>query len=133
MAVLVDSNVLFDLLLDDQVHAEWSEEQIRHIGNYELLVINPVILAEVSIAFGSYQDLELALPSELFVREDLPWEAAFLAGRCFAEYKRLHGRRRSPLPDFYIGAHATIRGHRVLTRDPKRFRHYFPRLGLIIP
>ena len=133
MSVLVDSNVLFDLVLDDQAWADWSAEKVCDIGGHELLIINPIILAEVSLAFATYEELEIALPRDSFAREDLPWEAAFLAGRCFVEYWRRRGLRRSPMPDFYIGAHAMIRGHRLLTRDANRYRTYFPRLRLISP
>ena len=69
----------------------------------------------------------------LFVREPLPWEAAFLAGKCFVTYRRRGGTRRSPLPDFYIGAHAAVAGYRLLTRDAGRYRSYFPKLDLIAP
>ena len=133
MSVLVDSNVLFDLVLDDQAWADWSAEKVCDIGGHELLIINPIILAEVSLAFTTYEELEAVFPRDSFVREDLPWEAAFLAGRCFVEYKRRLGARRSPMPDFYIGAHASVRGHGLLTRDADRYRTYFPNLRLITP
>jgi predicted nucleic acid-binding protein len=88
---------------------------------------------EVSVGFPRIEDLEAALPQESFQRAPLPWEAAFLAGKCFLRYRRRGGARRSPLPDFYIGAHAAISGLSLLTRDPARYRIYFPKLRLIAP
>jgi len=97
------------------------------------LAINPLIYAEVSVGFERIEDLERALPRELYQRLPLPAEAAFLAGKCFLRYRRGGGRRRSPLPDFYIGAHDAVEGHRLLTRDARRYRAYFPTLDLISP
>ena len=96
-------------------------------------MINPIIYAEVSINFERIEDLDSALPLDFFRRDALPWEAAFLAGKCFVRYRRSGGTRRSPLPDFYIGAHAAIRGMTLLTRDAGRYRTYFPRLELLTP
>lgn len=97
------------------------------------LVINPIIYAEVSIGFSRIEDLDAALPGDYFTREALPWEAAFLAGKAFANYRRRRGARVHPLPDFYIGAHAAVQGYALLTRDPRRYQTYFPRLTLIAP
>jgi hypothetical protein len=98
-----------------------------------VLVINPIIYAEVSIRFDRIEDLEDVLSPSLFRRDPLPWEAAFLAGKCFLSYRRKGGRKRSPLPDFFIGAHALIAEMVLLTRDPTRYRTYFPKLRLIAP
>lgn len=89
--------------------------------------------AEVSIRFERIEELEDALPAGDFARLPLPWEAAFLAGKCFVRYRRRSGRRRSPLPDFYIGAHAAVAGLTLLTRDATRYRTYFPGLEIIAP
>lgn len=90
--------------------------------------------AEISIRFERIEELEDALPARNFVRLPLPWEeAAFLAGKCFVRYRRRSGRRRSPLPDFYIGAHASVAGLTLLTRDATRYRTYFPGLEIIAP
>ena len=96
-------------------------------------MINPIVYAEVSVGFDRIEDLEDALPGEYFVREPLPWDAAFLAAKAFLKYRRRVGARRSSLPDFYIGAHAAIAGYTLLTRDPRRYRRYFPRLRLVAP
>ena len=131
--VLVDSNVLLDVLTEDARWYRQSVARLETLIEQSVLVINPVIYAEVSIGFEGIEDLDAALPSEFFRRDTLPWEAAFLAGKCFVRYRRSGGARRSPLPDFYIGAHAAVRGMTLLTRDAGRYRTYFPRLELMLP
>jgi hypothetical protein len=131
--VLVDSNVLLDVLTEDRTWFVRSAARLEALAEDHALVINPIIYAEVSIGFDRIEDLEAALARDLFHREDLPWEAAFLAAKCFLKYRRAGGTRRSPLPDFYIGAHAAVRGMPLLTRDRGRYRSYFPRLELVLP
>ena len=131
--VLVDSNVLIDVLGPDQLWKAWSSAQLAALVDRAVLIINPIIYGEVSIAFDTLEALEEVLPQDLFRRDPLPWEAAFLAGKCFVQYRRSGGRRTSPLPDFYVGAHAAVRGMMLLTRDVRRYRTYFPRLELIAP
>jgi predicted nucleic acid-binding protein len=130
--VLVDSNVLLDLFTDDPVWAPWSEARLAAAFDAGQVVINPIVYAEISIAFARIETLEATLPEQLG-REDLPWEAAFLAGKCFVDYRRRGGARRSPLPDFYIGAHAATTGRALLTRDANRYRTLLPTLTLISP
>ena len=131
--VLVDSNVLLDVMTEDPAWFEWSSAALAQVAETELLIINPLVYAEVSVRFERIEDLDAALPSTLFRRDAFPWEAGFLAGKCFRRYRRRGGVRRSPLPDFYVGAHAAIRGHALLTRDGTRYRTYFPTLELIAP
>jgi predicted nucleic acid-binding protein len=97
------------------------------------LIINPVIYAEVSVGFERIEDVDDALPADYYRRLPLPFEAAFLAAQCFVKYRRRGGDRRSPLPDFYIGAHAAIAGFTLLTRDARRYKTYFPSLQIIAP
>ena len=130
---LVDSNVILDTVLEDPQWYEWSALQLMRCVNQAPLVINPLIYAEVSVGFEQIEEVEDALPSEFFRREELPWEAAFLAGKCFLKYRKQGGQKRSPLPDFYIGAHAVVLGYRLLTRDTVRFQTYFPSLEVITP
>lgn len=132
-AVLVDSNVLLDVLTGDPEWGEWSEAALAKCADFATLVVNPIVYAEVSIGFERIEELEDALPPELLRREPLPWEAGFLAGKCFVAYRRRGGLGRAPLPDFYIGAHAAVCGYRLLTRDARRYRTYFPSLPLIAP
>ena len=131
--VLVDSNVLLDVLTGDSTWLEWSADALARAAETEVLIINPLIYAEVSVGFARIEELDAALPRMFFRRDGLPWEAGFLAGKCFRAYRRAGGMRRSPLPDFYVGAHAAIRGHALLTRDAARYRTHFPRLELIAP
>lgn len=132
-AVLVDSNVILDVLTEDARWYGWSAETLERLGSEADLVINPIVYAEVSIRFERVEDLDEALPPAWFRRETLPWEAAFLAGKCFLRYRRAGGRGPTPLPDLYVGAHAAVRGMRLLTRDAPRYRTYFPKLDLIAP
>lgn len=131
--VLVDSNVLLDVLAEDPHWFSWSAERLAAAAEHHPLIINPIIYAEVSISFERIEELEAALPPTVFERRQLPWETAFLAGKCFLAYRRAGGERRSPLPDFFIGAHAAVEGLILLTRDAGRYRTYFPRLELIAP
>ena len=131
--VLVDSNVLLDVLTEDAVWLDWSATALALAAERTVLIINPLIYAEVSVRFERIEELEEALPGDMFRREPLPWEAGFLAGKCFLQYRKGGGVRRSPLPDFYIGAHAAIRGASLLTRDATRYRAQFPTLRLLSP
>jgi predicted nucleic acid-binding protein len=132
-AVLVDSNVVLDVAYRDPDWGLWSRSAIEQAASESVLVINPIVYAEISVGYRSVEDLEDVVPADVFRREPLPYEAAFLAGKCFLAYRRSGGRRRSPLPDLYIGAHAAVRGYRLLTRDVARYQTYFPSLALIAP
>jgi predicted nucleic acid-binding protein len=132
-AVLVDSNVLLDIFTEDPRWLEWSSAALAGCAEQGLVAINPIIYAEVSVRFAGIEELDEALPETMVQRLPLPWDAAFLAGRCFLEYRRRRGLRRSPLPDFYIGAHAAVTRMALLTRDPARYRTYFPTVDLIAP
>jgi predicted nucleic acid-binding protein len=132
-ATLVDSNVLFDYLSEDEEWNDWSGAMLSEAAHRGTIVINALVYAEVGIRYSRIEDLDEALPAEYFVRAPLPWEAAFLAGKCFERYRRRGGTKRSPLPDFYIGAHAAVAGMTLLTRDARRYRAYFPKLRIIAP
>ena len=132
-ATLVDSNVILDVITDDKEWGDWSADQLAEAAHSGTLIINPVIYAEVSVGFDRIEDLDDALPASYYRRLPLPFEAAFLAGQCFVKYRRRGGDRRSPLPDFYIGAHAAIAGFTLLTRDARRYKTYFPSLRIIAP
>jgi predicted nucleic acid-binding protein len=132
-AVLIDSNVLLDVLAKDTLWYSWSAAVVENVADRSRLIINPVIYSEVSVHYSRIDDLDAALPKFLFEREPIPYEAAFLAGKSFLAYRRRGGTRRSPLPDFFIGAHAAVAGYQLLTRDAVRYRTYFPELSLITP
>jgi len=129
--VLVNSDVLLDILTSDKQWSPWSTNAVLLAGDANRLVINPIIFAEISIRFTRIEELDDAVRG--FEREAIPFEAAFLAGKAFAEYRRRKGAKRSPLPDFFIGAHAAIADYSLLTRDPARYRSYFPTVCLIAP
>lgn len=131
--VLVDANVLLDVFTEDPEWFDWSSDALAELAENSVLVVNPIIYSEVSTRFDRIEDLEQALPADRFEREPLPWEAAFLAGKSFLAYRRRGGERRSPLPDFYIGAHAAVKGMRLLTRDVARYRTYYPGVKLVAP
>ena len=132
-AVLVDSNVLLDLMTEDPRWFSWSASTVESAANSFRLVINAIIYAEISVRYSSIEDLEAALPKSLIEREAIPYEASFLAGKAFLAYRRRGGTKRSPLPDFFIGAHAAVAGYQLLTRDAAHYRTHFPRLTLICP
>lgn len=133
MATLIDSNVLIDVLEGELEWSARSAAALESVGAAGPIVINQVIYAEVSVRYVDTDELDRDLPVDLFQREQVPWPAAFLAGKAFANYRRRGGRRRSPLPDFFIGAHAAVAGLRLLTRDTTRYRTYFPTVELICP
>jgi predicted nucleic acid-binding protein len=132
-SVLIDANVLLDVMTEDARWLQGSAEAIGRAADRYRLVINPVIFAEVSMRFSRIEDLDAALPKTMLDREAIPYEAAFLAGKSYLAYRRRGGTRRSPLPDFFIGAHAAVAGYLLMTRDATRYRTYFPKLPLIVP
>ncbi|MEI9996160.1 MAG: type II toxin-antitoxin system VapC family toxin [Rhizomicrobium sp.] len=131
-SILVDSSILIDVLAVQSVWAAQSDKALRDAANRGLLVINPIIFAEVSVGFPRFEDAHIAIPG-IFAREEIPYEAAFLAGKAYRTYRKNRGEKRSPLPDFFIGAHAAIRGYDLLTRDHARYRTYFPSVRLVAP
>ena len=131
--VLVDSNVILDIAIADSPWCEWSEIALKMSAESRLLIINPIIYAEISVGFLEIADVDALVDEAGLGREDLPWGAAFLAGKAFKRYRREGGERRSPLPDFFIGAHAAVRRYTLLTRDARRYRTYFPSVDLICP
>lgn len=129
---IVDTNVLLDVFTDDATWADWSAEHLAQAFDRGPVIINPLIYAELAMGFDRIEDLDDALPPRM-QREDLPWEGAFLAGRIFLEYRQRGGASRSPLPDFYIAAHAALSGRALLTRDRPRYADHLPALVLIAP
>ena len=127
--LLVDSNVLVDVLEDDPVWADWSVSQLRAQAQIHELVVNPVIYAELSLTFDTVE----ALDGMGLVLRELPRPALFLAGKAFAKYRRKGGVKNNVLADFFIGAHASVLRCAILTRDGRRYRNYFPRVGLVEP
>jgi predicted nucleic acid-binding protein len=131
--ILVDSNIILDVFLDDPNWAEWSESKLNKFSSVTKLCINPVIYSEVSVGFKRIEELESALIRSDFQMLEIPREALFLAGKAFLKYRKNRGTKISPLPDFYIGAQAAIFEMDLLTRDVTRYRTYFPTVRLISP
>lgn len=130
---LVDANVLLDLITGDPKWTSWSLAALGDARASGGVAINQVVYAEISVHYATHEECDRDFPESRLERLSVPWEAAFLAGKAFVDYRRAGGRRRSPLPDFFIGAHAAVTGMRLLTRDPTRYRTYFPELDLIAP
>ncbi|MCP1200125.1 type II toxin-antitoxin system VapC family toxin [Notoacmeibacter sp. MSK16QG-6] len=131
-AVLVDSNILIDISSGDPIWYDWSRENLSKLAGGRL-ILNPIVLSEFSVRFETMEAVDDVLEALEMSRENLPWEAGFIAGRAFHVYRRAGGARERTLPDLLIGAHAYVMGHRLLTRDGMRYRTYFPDLDLIAP
>lgn len=130
---LFDTNVLLDIATADPVWLTWSENQFRTAASQEPILINPIIYAELAPAFASLADLDRWLDPSVFQRLSLPYPAGWLAAQAFVKYRRSGGTKTSPLPDFYIGAHAEVERLTLVTRDAARYRSYFPNVPLITP
>ena len=130
---LVDSNVILDVLTEDARWCAWSSNALATCANQGPLYINPIIYAEVSIGVATIEEIEEVLPPASFPRLPIPLEAAFLAGKAFLRYRKRRGAKNTPLPDFFIGAHAAVAGLQLLTRDRRRYRTYFPSVTIIAP
>ncbi len=131
--LLVDSNVILDVFLDDPHWADWSESVLAHHSVHATLYINSIIYTEVSVGFAKIERLESSLARGGFRMLDIPKEALFLAGKAYLAYGKGRGAKKSPLPDFYIGAQAAVFSLDLITRDVSRYRTYFPTVGLICP
>ena len=123
--------MLLDVITNDRAWASWSESALRKAAEHSTLAINPIIFAEVCMKFARIEDADAALAD--FAREPLPYEAGFLTGKAFLAYRRRGGAKRSPMPDFYVGAHAVVSRMELVTRDAARYRTYFPGLKIVSP
>jgi predicted nucleic acid-binding protein len=131
--LLVDTNVLIDVLENDPQWADWSIAQLRAQSQIHRLAINPIIYAELSLAFSRYEALDQMVNQLELTLLELPRPALFLAGKAFVRYRRLGRAKSNVLGDFFIGAHAAVSGLPVLTRDTRRYATYFPSVKLIAP
>ena len=131
--MLVDSNVILDLFLNDPQWADWSETTLNQYDASNELVINPIVYTELSIGFNRIEELENAIERAGLYLLEMPKEALFLAGKVFLQYRRNKGTKSSPLPDFFIGAHAAVLDVSLITRDVARYKTYFPTVNLICP
>ncbi len=131
--ILVDTCILLDLFTNDPHWADWSEEVLAQYSQTNTLYINSIIYTEVSIGFKKIEEMEAAISCLGLKVLEIPREALFLAGKTFIKYRRNKGTKHSPLPDFFIGAHATVSKFNLITRDLKKYKTYFPQLKLIQP
>lgn len=131
--LLVDTNVLIDVLEDDPVWAEWSIQQLRAQSQIHELAINPIIYAELSQTFSTFEALDDVVTQLGLTLQEVPRPALFLAGKAFVRYRKVGGGKNNVLADFFIGAHAAVKKLPLLTRDAKRYRNYFPSVELIVP
>jgi predicted nucleic acid-binding protein len=132
-AYLADSSVLLDVFTADPVWAEWSVGRLERALADGTVFIDPIVYSEISIRFSRIEDLEAAIGDSGLVWSEMPREALFLAGKAFMSYRKAGGHRTTPLPDFFIGAHAAVSDFILITRDPKRIRRHFPRVRLSCP
>ncbi|MBT2295370.1 type II toxin-antitoxin system VapC family toxin [Pseudomonas fluorescens] len=131
--ILVDTNVLIDVLENDPVWADWSIQQLRAQSQAHDLVINPIIYAELSQTFSTFEALDEVVTELGLLMQEVPRPALFLAGKAFMRYRKVGGGKNNVLADFFIGAHAAVNGLPLLTRDAKRYRSYFPSVALLVP
>lgn len=131
-STLVDSNVLIDVIKNASPWRDWSRLRLAEAADSGSVIVNQIVVAEAAIRFREPVAMGSLAIGELS-REGIPWDAAFQAGQAHLHYRSRGGRRDRTLPDFLIGAHAQVKGYRLLTRDPRRYRQYFPALDIIAP
>lgn len=131
--IFIDSCVLLDLFTDDPNWAEWSESVLEKYSQTNTLYINSIVYTEISIGFKKIEEVETAI-TELDIKVlEMPREALFLTGKVFLQYRKNHGTKTSPLPDFFIGAHTAVSKFDLITRDTSKYKTYFPQVKLIHP
>jgi hypothetical protein len=131
--LIVDTNVLVDVLGNDPEWADWSIRQLRSQAQVHELAITPVIYAELSLTFESVASLDSAVAGMQLTMTEPTRDALFLAGKAYVKYRRSGGGKHNVLADFFIGAQAAVSRCGILTRDPKRYRNYFPGVPLVTP
>ncbi|MBE9063782.1 type II toxin-antitoxin system VapC family toxin [cf. Phormidesmis sp. LEGE 11477] len=131
--VFVDSCVLLDLFTADPQWADWSEAVLERYSQTNSLYINSMVYAEVSVGFERIEAVEQAIALMDIKVIEIPREALFLAGKVFLQYRKNKGAKRSPLPDFFIGAHVLVSEFALITRDLQNYKTYFPQATLICP
>ncbi len=131
--VLVDSNIVLDVFLNDPKWADWSELKLDEYDQLGILYINSIVYSEISIGFDRIEDLESAIARAGFQMLEITKEALFLAGKAYHKYKKRKGTKRTPLPDFFIGAQAAVQNLDLITRDISKYQSYFPTVKLITP
>lgn len=131
--ILVDSNVVLDVVTSDPGWADWSQATLETAAAADRLAINHVVYAELSVRFSRVEDIDAVLEVTSLSIEPMPRTALFLAGKTYKSYRSSGGTRTGVLPDFFIGAQAAVLGAVLITRDPRRYRTYFPSVKLVSP
>ena len=131
--IFVDTNILIDIASGNPAWADWSRHAIASAHASGPLVINAIVYAEFAVAFETQSDCDAEIEKFDLTLAEMPKSAAFRAAQAFRLYRRRGGVRTGALPDFFIGAHASIAAAPLLTRDVRRYRAYFPELTLLAP
>jgi predicted nucleic acid-binding protein len=127
---LVDSNIIFDIA---QPNLEWKPWSLEALTAQTEPVINPIIFAELCYGSGSMEEASSLLGRLGLGYVELSRAALYRAAQAFRKYRERGGIKLAPLPDFFVGAQAAVEGYTLLTRDPRRYRTYFPEAKLLCP
>lgn len=155
MITAVDTNILLDILIPDQVYAESSRRLLDHHLASGRLIIGEIVFTELAACFPGADQLEMFLTGTGIELIPANKNTLRLAGQRWAEYTRTASRiifqcnrcshtftmpcpncnlplaKRFPLlADFLIGAHALLQANGLLSREPGIFRKYFPDLRI---
>ena len=137
--ILLDTNVLIDGFDPSaRLHA-WASDLIRNGLLGEGIAINPVILAELCVGDLMPDTVAERLEALGVIILDLPSAASTRCARAYAAYLEIRRKQdtpvapKSPLPDFFIGAHASFLSLPLATADLSRYQTYFPEIKLITP
>lgn len=131
--IFVDSCILLDLFTDDPKWGDWSCKILEKFSQTNTLYINSIVYTEISIGFKKIEEVDSVINQMGIKVLEIPREALFLAGKTFLNYRKNKGTKHSTLPDFFIGAHASVSSFDLITRDVSKYRVYFPKLKLITP
>ena len=130
---LVDTNLWIDCMDPASPWHAWAVDQLQACSERAPLHVNLVIYTELLVPEPAVDALDALLDVYETQRSALPWSCAALAAGAFGQYRRRGGLRHTPLPDFFIGAHAAVANLTVLTRDPTPYRRHFARLEMVCP
>ena len=131
--IFVDTNVLLDVIEADPIWADWSQRQMDAAAAVGEVAINDVVYAELAVGYRAFEDLDAIIAAWELVVAPIPRTALFIAAKAYQRYRAAGGIRTGVLPDFFLGAHALVADARLVTRDVRRYRTYFPNLELIAP
>jgi predicted nucleic acid-binding protein len=133
MPTLIDTNVLLDVIEMREAWFDWAVRCLKTARREGDVIINPIVYAEASLPYLEEQKFLRAIGDAGFAKEDLPFASGFDAAKAHMRHRALGGAKFMTLPDFFIGAHAMVRGYKLLTRDESRYKTYFPTVELVTP